>query len=858
MYYSIRHLSYEVTCEDYLLSEYMLDYWIRNLKRVRQKRRIIALSIVTAYFFLGGCLTASGADTATVSGDARYSPGNKQGILLVNSDNAYPPYEFLEGDAPTGFNIELIRAAAEVMGLKIQVRLGPWSTVRRNLETRKIDIIAGMFYSKERDELVDFSVPHSLVTSGLFVREGSPVRSIDGMRGREIIVQEGDIMHDFLKGSGIASKIIPVEDPAEGLRLLASGKHDGVLLSSEMQGFFFIDKFKLTNIKVIGTGMPPREYCFAVAEGNRQLINQLNEGLNIIRNNGRYRQIYDTWFGVYEESTWWQKTWKYLTIPLAILALLITASLVWSWLLRRRVYERTRELMESEQRLRTLFRESPAIITITSPGDGRLLEINEAFEEISGYTREEALGKTSLELGFYADPHDRERVIQEMQRFGQARNLELNLRTKTGRTIVGLFSTTPIEIKGKPCLLTIINDITERKRSEEEREKLEAQLIQSQKMEAIGSLAGGVAHDFNNILTAILGYAELALATLKSESSPNGKLIAELREIQLSAQRAAALTQQLLVFSRREMAKPGVISLHDVLTGMEKMLRRLITENISLSITSKPGIYPIIAHAHHIEQVIMNLAVNARDAMPDGGKLEIKIMETTLDETYVAEHPEACIGPHAVLTVIDTGYGMDAPTMARIFEPFFTTKERGRGTGLGLSSVYGIVKQSGGHITIYSQPGIGSTFKVFFPASSAAAVPCRPANEEEEMPGGSETVLLCEDDESVRRLSMDILSSKGYNIITAASGMDAMELAENSGPLDLLITDVVMPGMNGKMLAERLKKNIPELKVLFISGYTDDVIVHHGILDPGFELLMKPFTRAELLRNVRRILDSSQ
>ncbi len=817
-------------------------------------KRKIALAAAVLSFCLAGYSAASGSAADPQHGAV--SPKTAADVLVVNSDHAYPPYEFLEGGIPTGFNIDLIKAVAEVMDIPIQIELVPWGMARRKLESRRADMLAGMYYSKERELAVDFSVPHTLVTSGLFVRKGSPLRSLEGVRGKEILVREGDIMHDFLESTGLTSRIVPVKDPLEALRLLSSGKCDGALLSSEVQGLYFAEKFELDNLSVISTGLPPREYCFAVKEGNRRLVNQLNEGLNIIKATGRYKQIHETWFGVYEERTWWQKSWKYLAAPLAFMAVLIVASLAWSWMLGRRVYVRTKELSESEKRLHTLFRASPAVISITSPEDGRLLEVNEAFETISGYTREEALGRTSIELGLYADKNDRQRVIDEMKRSGQARNLELNLRTKSGQIVVGLFSTTPIELKGKACLLTVINDITERKRAEEERDKLEAQLIQSQKLEAIGSLAGGVAHDFNNILTAILGYAELALASQKNWEAPNEKLTLELREIQRSAQRAAALTQQLLIFSRREMAKPEVLNLHDVLIAMENMLGRLITENISLNISSENDIHPILAHHHHIEQVIMNLAVNARDAMPDGGRLDIKIHNVTLDDAYTAVHPEAHPGPHAVLTVSDTGHGMDASTMARIFEPFFTTKERGRGTGLGLSSVYGIIKQSGGHITIYSQPGIGSTFKVFLPASTVEAPQTVPSTGSEDAPRGSETVLLCEDDESVRELSMNILSANGYRVISACSGMDALELAGKSG-IDLLVTDVIMPGMNGRMLAERLKESIPSLKILFISGYTDDVINHHGILEPGFELLMKPFTSADLLRNVRRVIDGT-
>jgi PAS domain S-box-containing protein len=824
-----------------------------HLKRLGRKLKRTAFTIIFLFFCGTAFPKAFGADgpsPAPSPGILVKGPGS---FLVVSGDNTYPPYEFLENGKPAGFNIDLIRAVAEVMGLDIRIRLEPWHLARHNLDTGQVDMLAGMYYSKERDHHADFSVPHTLVTSGLFVRKGSPIRSFGDIRGRDIIVQEGDIMHDFLGESGHAGHIIPVEDPARALQLLSSGRHDGVLLSSEMQGLYFMGRLGLTNLRVVETGIPAREYCFAVGEGNRQLVGMLNEGLNIVKATGRYKQIYNKWFGVYEKQVWWEEEWKYIAAALLLVALLIAGSLAWSWALRRKVRERTREHKESEQRMKALFRESPAIVTITSM-EGFMLEVNEAFEEISGYPRGEAIGRTSTELGLYSDQGDRQRVIEEIQRSGQARNFELKLKTRSGRVITGLFSTTPIEYRGKTCLLTVINDITERKQAEEQRALLEAQLIQAQKMEAIGSLAGGLAHDFNNILTAILGYADLALEMEKSRKGAEHSLAPHIQEIQRSAERAASLTRQLLVFSRREMSRLEVVDLASILSGMGKMLRRVITENITLRISPGAGIHPILAPSQHIEQVVMNLVINARDAMPDGGLLNIGIENITLDESYAACHPGARPGSHAMLVVGDTGSGMDEATMARIFEPFFTTKERGRGTGLGLASVYGIVKQSGGHILVNSQQGIGTTFRIFFPATATGTSPQGAAPGKEDVPGGSETILLCEDDDAVRQLCIELLSSKGYTVIAAQSGAEALELAEGMDRIDLLLTDVIMPGMNGKVLSDTLQARRPGLRTLFISGYTDDIIIHHGILEPDIELLIKPFSRAGLLGSIRRIM----
>ncbi len=829
----------------------------RLLARLRMTSSGPGITVLVAVvFFLLSPGSASPLHSASPSADNPTAAPAEAPVLVVSGDMDYPPYEFLEDGVPTGFNIDLIQAVAEVMDLSIQIDLGPWNQVRHRLETAQVDILAGMYYSPERDRHVDFSVPHTLVTPGLFVRQDSPIHSLEDLRDRQVIVQQGDIMHDYLKKTGLTSHIIPVRDPSQAMRLLASGRHDGVLLSSKMQGLYIAAQYRLDNLENVAADIPPREYCFAVSEGNWKLLHQLNEGLNIIKATGRYKEIYDNWFGVYEQTRWWEDAVGFLAMPLALVLALIGAILLWSWSLRKRVNQRTRELKESEEHLKTLFRESPAIVTITSTVDGRFVEVNRAFERLSGYTRDEVIGHTTLEIGLFADPDDRHHIVDRMDSQGQAQNIEINLKSKSGQVIVGLLSATPITLRGEPCILSVFSDITERKRAEEEKKRLESQLVQAQKMEAIGNMAGSIAHDFNNILTAILGYTELALESLKSGRVLDEKLAREIMEIRHSAQRAAALVQQLLIFSRREMIKSEVLNPSEILLGMEEMLKRLITENITLSISSGDGVYPILAHANQIEQIILNLVVNARDAMPEGGRIDIELVGTVLDEAYVAEHPEARTGPHVLLTVSDTGHGMDAPTMARIFDPFFTTKERGRGTGLGLSSVYGIVKQSGGHITVFSQPHQGTTFKIYFPASSAEVLKKPPAPDEKEVPGGTETILLCEDDENVRRLSTEILESKGYRVIAAANGRDAIALAKRTGGIDLLVTDIIMPGMDGRTLAEHLKESLAGLKVLFISGYTYDVIVDQGILDAGVNLLMKPFTRSELLENVRRVIDA--
>ena len=398
-------------------------------------------------------------------------------------------------------------------------------------------------------------------------------------------------------------------------------------------------------------------------------------------------------------------------------------------------------------------------------------------------------------------------------------------------------------------------DRRQHKKAEEALRKSEEQLRQSQKVEAIGRLAGGIAHDFNNLLTIINGYTELLLARLP----PQDRTSRDINEIRKAGMRAASLTRQLLAFSRKQILEPKVLDMNAIVVELEKMLRRLIGEDVRLTIVQAPGLRRIKADPGQIEQVIMILVVNARDAMPQGGNLTLETANVDLDEAYAGRHVGVRSGAYILLAVSDTGSGIDKESMSHIFEPFYTTKGPGKGTGLGLSTVYGIVKQSGGNVWAYSEPGRGTTFKIYLPQAEGTVDRQSRDGQRAGIARGSETLLLVEDQKELRELVREMLEMNGYTVVAAGDGLEALEICQrHEGRIDLMLSDVVMPQMGGRELAQRLATLRPEMKVLYMSGYTSNAIVHHGILDPGTMLLQKPFTPDGLARKVREVLDQGQ
>lgn len=506
-------------------------------------------------------------------------------------------------------------------------------------------------------------------------------------------------------------------------------------------------------------------------------------------------------------------------------------------------------LLKSRSRFRSLIQDAPFAIYRATLG-GKFLALNPAMVKMLGYSSEAELMEHDIVGDIYRDPEFGRKLVAEYWAYREFRDIEAEWKRKDGKIIAVRMSGRWAENDEdrKPCLEVFAEDVTERR-------SLEKQILQVQRMEAVGQLAGGIAHDFNNLLSVILGQIEI----LQEQLSGNEPLFKRAETIRHSAGRAADLTRQLLAFGRKQVIEPRILDMNASIRNTEMLLRPLIGEDVELVLRPDASMGLVKADPAQLEQVFINLAVNARDAMPQGGKLIVETANVEVDEVYVRQHPGARVGHYVMVSVSDTGVGMEATTLARVFEPFFTTKEPGKGTGLGLSTVYGIVKQNGGYLMTYSEPGQGTTFKIYFPRFEKASASAEPAPPGEEFPKGRETILVVEDEAALRELVRELLEASGYEVLEASGAGEAIRLVENPAcKIHLLLTDVVMPEMDGRKLATRLKKLSPDLRILYMSGYTDDVIARRGVLNPNTLLLSKPFTRSVLLRKVREALSSEE
>jgi two-component system, cell cycle sensor histidine kinase and response regulator CckA len=560
-------------------------------------------------------------------------------------------------------------------------------------------------------------------------------------------------------------------------------------------------------------------------------------GLGLLRLMGQRAGLYNTEVG--------------LSLMIASYVVTLGAIILWNAgsLYRMDIKRRKAEeaLLATQERYRELFENANDIMYIHDL-KGDFTSTNLMTERLTGYTNEEAL---QMNIAQIIAPEyielARKNLAEKLLERTESSIYLVEIICKDGHRLPVEVSTRLIYEGDKPVAVQgIVRDLSERSR-------LEDQLRQSQKMESVGRLAGGIAHDFNNLLTAIIGYSQMAMRHLAPDSPAKN----DIKEVEKAGKRAAELTGQLLTFSRKQALQPKVIDLNQIVANIERMLHRVIGEDIELSTKLSPDLGLVKADPGQIEQIIMNLAVNARDAMPQAGKLTIETANVEFDETYTQAHLAVTPGPYVMLAFSDTGIGMNKETQARIFEPFFTTKDSGKGTGLGLSTVYGIVKQSGGNLWVYSEKGRGTTFKIYLPRVEEPSKPEESDAQKLDSFSGTGTILLVEDDLTVRQLTRQILEINGYTILEATSAAHALQICEqHEGKIHLIITDVIMPDMSGRELAQQVRQLGNEAKVLYMSGYTDNSIVHHGILDADTPFLQKPFTSDSLTRKVREVISS--
>lgn len=799
-------------------------------------------------------------------------------ILNSGSELDYPPFAVVQKDGTAGgFSVDLLKAVVRAVGMDVSFVVGPWNEVKQGLINGDFDVLPLVSYSEKRDEVMDFTAPYLRMHGSIFVRKGEKtIRGEADLKDKEVLVMRGDTAHEYAVSKNLSDKLILTDTFEEAMKRLSQGKHDALIIQ-QLVGFQLIKKLNISNITDIGflktSTLKPmatplsgfeQKFCIAVQDGNKELLSLLNEGLTIVITNGIYEELYNKWFTAIlpKPSIDIALTVKYLLFFLIPFFLCIGVIAVWYF--KREVARKTQVLNEeikerkqiedalrgSEERLRAIFNAAETvsfIITNARDPEPSILEFSPGAEKIFGYMKSEVIGKSVAILHLPDDIQKFPEMHQKMKAGKTGFSGETTQIRKSGEKFPALFSTYPLcDKKGNMyAALGISFDISEQKR-------LESQLIQAQKMESVGRLAGGVAHDFNNMLSIILGNTEIII----DDMPPDNEFLNNLGEIKKAAERSTDLVKQLLAFARKQTITPRVLILNTTLESMLKMLQRLIGEDIDLAWRPEKKLWPVKIDPSQVDQILANLCVNARDAIKGVGKVTIETNNVVLNDEYCREHAGFHPGNYVMIAVSDSGYGMKKETLANLFEPFFTTKEMGRGVGLGLATVYGIVKQNNGFINVYSEPGKGTTFKIYLPRHVDEVIQKKRENSIPGIPTGNETILLVEDEQAILRMTKIMLERLGYTVLDAATPGEAIRISESRySDIHMLMTDVVMPEMSGRDLAETLLKLYPGIKCLFMSGYTANVIAHHGVLDKGVHFIHKPFTKHTLAAKLREVLE---
>jgi PAS domain S-box-containing protein len=760
---------------------------------------------------------------------------------VATGDTAFAPFSYVEQGVPKGFLVAYAQELEKALGCSITVKWAPWSDAMSSVVDGHADFLLGISETDDRRHTYDFTERILTLKSQLFTRrEDFHITELELLQATTIVgVEQGDIVHETIRARYPTMILKTFPNQGATLEALARGEID-TAAGDYYSGRWHLEQLRLSDrIKVVGHPFLVGAYGIAVRKGNRLLLSELNDAIASLKANGASRRIQDNWFG--ERYFAGRIPWQKLAVAGATVGGALLALLLWIAALRAAVRRATRGLRESEERFRVLVQNSPDAVVVQV--DEKFVFANPAAAKIFGTESAETLLGTNVLERF--ESSQRETIANAIKNVVEHSTPISSRATKILRfdnqPVTVELSCATIRYEDRKAVLAAIRDVTERS-------KLEDQLRQAQRMEAVGRLAGGVAHDFNNLLTVILSTCNLLETELDTQQ------IEDVRTIYATAERAAALTKQLLTFSRRTTLHPRAIDANQIVMETVKMLKRLVGEDVRLVTDLDVQLPQVYTDPDQLAQVIMNLVLNARDAMPDGGQILIGSRTLSFESGGQAYGgTEIARGQYVELMVRDEGTGMEDVTAQRLFEPFFTTKEPGKGTGLGLAVVFGVVGQSGGHIALETSLGKGSTFRVRFPRALTpdVAIP-KPSGirDEPTLPTGSERILVVEDAVEVAALVDRRLSSLGYQVLVAIHSVHAEELFRQHPDISLLLTDVVMPGMSGPELAARLVAIRPELRVLFMSGYDCDLV------DVQSELLRKPFDAETLAKAVRRTLDA--
>jgi PAS domain S-box-containing protein len=792
-------------------------------------------------------------------------------VIRLAPDPEFMPIEFFDSKGEyTGIAADYARLIEKKIGITFNVvRCKNWDDVIARMKTRDVDVLNAVVKSPQRKEYMKFPTPYLKIPSVIIVRKNVDYHlTLSQLKGMNIVMVSGYGYLDLIRNSNPELKIDQVADLKTALRKVSFGMVDA-FVGDLATASYYIESEGITNLRVAGETDPPNISGFAVRSDWPELAGILEKTVSLLTEEEK-TNIYKRWIHLESEPGLTMIEFRNLMMIITSVALFVFIGfMIWNRTLKRMVHLRTEELqMEIEERrraeeafaesgahLQTLLNTIPDLVWFKD-SKGVYLSCNTRFERFIGIQELNIIRKTDYdffdkEKADFFRKHDaaaieagKPTMNEEMITFADDGHIELLETIKTP-----VYSST-----GKLIgVLGIARDITERKRAEDERQKLLNQLYQARKIDAIGRLAGGVAHDFNNMLAVIIGRSELARMSL----SPTDPIYNDLCDIEAVGKRSADLTRQLLAFARKQTITPEILDLNETIENMLKMLRRLIGEGVHMIWRPSSGLWHVKMDPAQIDQLLANLIINARDALKESmGEVIIETCNCDMDESFCESDSSFLPGKYVCLSVSDNGCGMDNQTLENIFEPFFTTKELGKGTGLGLSTIYGIVKQNNGFIQVKSELDHGSSFRIYLPRFSEQPMSSLEKTSEKPSTGGIEAVLLVEDEPEILNVTQIMLEKLGYKVLPYSNPGEALSFLETyTGDIHLLMTDVVMPEMNGHDLSIRLLSRFPDIKRLFMSGYTADVIAHHGVLDEGVDFIQKPFTMKYLASKVREALD---